>query len=216
MSKKRSGNLFRRKNEAGAEPSKVRPAETAPMKERKPYRTLFASMLSIGTFTFGGGAVIIPLMRKKMVEDLGWLGEEELLDMVSIARSSPGAVSVNVAAQIGIRTAGVPGMALAVLAIVLPPFGWLTLISMFYDSFRTSPVVDAVLRSMQPAVAAVILCAAMDMLRSIRGKQKASGWLLFAAALVLGLYGVNVIWILLGGVAVGALVSVWGGKGDAA
>ena len=176
------------------------------------YRTLFTSMLSISAFTFGGGAVIIPLMRRKMVEELGWLSEEDMLNMMAIAQSSPGAVSVNVAAQIGHRTAGAFGMILAVLATVLPPFGWIVLVSLFYDSFRASPVVDAILRSMQPAVAAVILCAAMDMFRPIRRKKKTSDFLLFAAALALGLYGMNVILILLGGGVIGAGLAIAGGK----
>ena len=186
------------------------------MKENKKYLTLFTSLLSISAFTFGGGAVIIPLVRKKMVVDLKWFTEEEMLDMVAIAQSSPGAVAVNVAAQVGRRVGGYPGLALAVVATVLPPFVWLTVISLFYDSFRSSPVVDAILRSMQPAVAAVILCAAVDMLQSIRKKRACSGWLLFGAALGLGLCGVNVIWILLGGGLMGALLSIGGGKGRAA
>jgi len=181
-------------------------------KDPETYRTLFTSMLSISAFTFGGGAVIIPLMRKKMVEQLGWLSEEDMLDIIAIAQSSPGAVSVNVAAQIGHRTAGAVGMFLAALATVLPPFGWIVLVSLFYDSFRASPVVDAILRSMQPAVAAVILCAALDMFRSIRQSMNLSGWLLFAAAIGLGLCGVNVIFILLGGGILGASLAIAGGK----
>ena len=186
------------------------------MKAKNRYLVLFTSLLVISAFTFGGGAVIIPLMRKKMVEELGWLSEEELLDMIAIAQSSPGAVSVNVAAQIGLRTAGIPGLMLAVIATVLPPSVWLILISIFYDSFRSSPAVDAILRSMQPVVAAVILCAALDIFNSIRHKQRTSGWLLFGAALALGLYGVNVIWILLGGGILGAGISAVGGKRYAA
>ena len=186
------------------------------MKNRKTLLTLFTSMLTISAFTFGGGAVIIPLMRKKMVEELGWLTEEEMLDVIAIAQSSPGAVSVNVAAQIGYRTAGISGMMTSAFATVLPPFVWLTLISLFYDSFRTSPVVDAILRSMQPVVAAVILCAAIDMFRPIRQKKKSSSWVLFAAALALGMYGVNVIVVLLCGGVIGAVISVMGGKRHAA
>lgn len=182
------------------------------MKNHEKLRTLFISMLIISGFTFGGGSVIIPLMRKKMVNELGWLTEEDMLDTIAIAQSSPGAVSVNVAAQIGYRTAGVSGMMVSAFATVLPPFVWLTLISVFYDAFRTSPVVDAILRSMQPVVAAVILCAALDMFKSIRRKQNITGWLLFAAALALGLYGVNVIFVLLGGGLIGAFISVIGGK----
>ena len=169
-------------------------------------------MFFISGFTFGGGSVIIPLMRKKMVKDLGWLTEEEMLDIMAIAQSSPGAVSVNVAAQIGCHTAGLPGMLVAAFATILPPFFWIVLVSLFYDAFRSSPVVDAILRSMQPVVAAVIFCAAMDMLQSIRSKKATSGWLLFAAALGLGLCGVNVILILLAGGVIGALISMTGGK----
>ena len=182
------------------------------MQNLKRYRTLFTSMFFISGFTFGGGSVIIPLMRKKMVEELGWLSEEEMLDIVAIAQCSPGAVSVNVAAQIGHRIAGMPGLFCSALATVLPPFSWLVIISLFYDSFRASPVVDSLMRCMQPAVAAVILCAALDMLKSIRQKKQIPPWILFAAALILGLYGVNVIWILLGGGAIGAILSVMGGK----
>lgn len=173
-------------------------------------------MLSISAFTFGGGAVIIPLIRRKMVEELGWLEEEEMLDIIAIAQSSPGAVSVNVAAQVGYRTAGIPGLLLAAFATVLPPFAWLVLISLFYDSFRASPVVDAIMRSMQPMVAAVILWAATDMAGDIYKKQRLSGWIIFAVALILGFYGVNVIWILVVGGIIGVAVSAKGGNNHAA
>lgn len=177
------------------------------------YWTLFSSMFMISGFTFGGGAVIIPLMRKKMVRELGWLTEEEMLDMMAIAQSSPGAVSVNVAAQIGYQTAGPLGVAAATFATVLPPFTWLVLISLFYDSFRTSPLVDAILRSMQPAVAAVILFAAVDMFKPLLKKKRTSDMLLFAAALALGLYGMNVIAVLLGGGVIGAAIAMLSQKG---
>lgn len=177
------------------------------------YWTLFSSMFMISGFTFGGGAVIIPLMRKKMVRELGWLTEEDMLDMMAIAQSSPGAVSVNVAAQIGYQTAGPLGVAAATFATVLPPFTWLVLISLFYDSFRTSPLVDAILRSMQPAVAAVILFAAVDMFKPLLKKKRTSDMLLFAAALALGLYGMNVIAVLLGGGVIGAAIAMLSQKG---
>ncbi len=178
------------------------------LKRKKTLLTLFSSMFSISSFTIGGGAVIVPLMRKKMVEELGWLTEEDMLDVVAIAQSSPGAVAINVASQLGYRIAGLSGQLVSIFATVLPPFLWISVISLCYDAFRTSPVVDAFLRSMQPAVAAVILCAAISMLKPIRDKKKLSGWILFAAGLALGLSGVNVIWILLIGGVIGALVSI--------
>ena len=71
------------------------------------YRTLFLSALQLSTFTFGGGFVIIPLMRKKFVEKLHWIDEQEMMDYTAIAQSSPGAIAVNAAILVGYRVAGV-------------------------------------------------------------------------------------------------------------
>ena len=178
-------------------------------KKTSPCATLFWSMLYISAFTFGGGFVIIPLIRKKVVEELGWLSEEDMLDVVAMAQSSPGAVAMNVAAQTGYRVAGVKGTLCAVAGTVIPPFVWISIISMCYDAFRTSPIVDAFLRSMQPAVAAVIFAAALSMLKPICERKKASSWLMFAAGLALGLSGLSVTWILLFGAVFGAVTALW-------
>ena len=68
--------------------------------------TLFFSMLSISTFTFGGGFVIVTLMKRRFVDDLHWLDEDEMLDMTAIAQSCPGAIAVNGAILVGQRVAG--------------------------------------------------------------------------------------------------------------
>ena len=73
------------------------------------YLTLFLSTLQLSAFTFGGGFVIIPLMRKKFVEKLHWLDEQEMMDFAAIAQSSPGAIAVNASILIGYRIAGLPG-----------------------------------------------------------------------------------------------------------
>ena len=177
---------------------------------------LFSGMLKISAFTFGGGYVIIPLIRKAFVEKHGWLSEEEMVDMVAIAQSSPGAVAVNVAAQLGFRIAQTRGMLAAVAGTLLPPFLWLSIISLCYDAFRTSPVVDAFLRSMQPAVAAVILSAAISMLRSLKSKKKPATWILLTGALALSYAGMKAIYILLLGACAGALLSFWEVKRHAA
>lgn len=167
-------------------------------------------------FTFGGGFVIIPLIRKKFVDQLQWLSEEDMLDIVAMAQSSPGAVAMNVASQTGYRIAGARGTVAAVADTVIPPFVWISITSLCYDAFRTSPIADVFLRSMQPAVAAVIFAAALSMLKPIRDRKKASSWLMFAAGLALGLCGLNVIWILLVGAVFGAAASLWEVKRHAA
>ena len=87
----------------------------------KQYATLFLSTFQLSAFTFGGGFVIIPLIRKKFVEQLGWIGEEEMLDLAAIAQSSPGAIAVNISILVGYRVAGIPGALLTVVGTVTPP-----------------------------------------------------------------------------------------------
>ena len=77
--------------------------------------TLFHSMLAISAFTFGGGFVIVPLMKKRFVDKLKWLEEDEMLDMTAIAQASPGAIAVNASILVGRRLAGAAGIAAAVL-----------------------------------------------------------------------------------------------------
>ena len=171
-------------------------------------------MLRISAFTFGGGFVIIPLMRKQFVEKLHWLEEEDMLDMIAIAQSSPGAVSVNIASQLGFQKAGVAGSVCAVAGAILPPLVWLSLISFCYEAFRTSPVVDAFLRSMQPAVAAVILSASLSMLRSLKHKEHFSTWALLAGAVVMSMLGFKALVILFFGGLAGVAITLWRAKKD--
>lgn len=175
--------------------------------KHKIFVTLFFTMLRISAFTFGGGFVIIPLIRKQFVEKLGWLNEEDMLDMIAIAQSSPGAVAVNVASQVGYQMAGPAGTACAVLGTLIPPIVWLASVSLCYDAFRSSPVVDAFLRSMQPAVAAVILSASLSMLRSLKHKERVSTWALFVGALLLSALGVTAVYILLLGAVLGIVIA---------
>lgn len=85
------------------------------------YRELFFSTFKLSACTFGGGFVIIPLMRKKFVEELGWIEEDEMLDLIAIAQSSPGAIAVNASILVGYHVAGFLGAMLTVLGTVLPP-----------------------------------------------------------------------------------------------
>ena len=117
--------------------------------------TLFFSMLSISTFTFGGGFVIVTLMKRRFVDDLEWLDENEMLDMTAIAQSCPGAIAVNGAILVGQRVAGAAGIIVATVATIIPPMVILSLVSYFYALFADNPYVAAVLAGMQAGVAAV-------------------------------------------------------------
>ena len=97
----------------------------------------------LSAFTFGGGYVIVPLMRKKFVEEYRWIEEKEMLDLVAIGQSAPGPIAVNTSILVGYRLAGVPGAFFTILGTVLPPLIIISVISLFYTAFRESPAVAA-------------------------------------------------------------------------
>lgn len=92
---------------------------------------LFFSTLYISSFTFGGGFVIVTLMKKKFVDELHWITEEEMLDMTALAESAPGAIAVNAAILVGWQVEGLLGMITAVVGTILPPMVILSIISYF-------------------------------------------------------------------------------------
>ena len=158
---------------------------------------IFISTLYLSAFTFGGGYVIVTLMKKKFVDELHWIDEEEMLDMVAIAQSSPGAIAVNGSIIIGYRLLGVPGALVNIVATVLPPLIILTIISYFYAAFRSSPIVSAVMRGMQAAVAAVILDVVWNMLKGLVKEKNVVKYFLLVAAFIASVYfKVNILIII--------------------
>lgn len=117
---------------------------------------LFKSMFVLSACTFGGGFVIVSLMKKKYVEELKWLEEDEMLDVTAITQSAPGPLPVNASVIIGYRIAGVIGSLTAILGTILPPMIIISIISLFYEEFRTNPYISTALQVMRAGVAAVI------------------------------------------------------------
>ena len=170
--------------------------ETKPSGKNK-YWTLFLSTLTISAFTFGGGYVIVSLLKKKFVDELHWLEADEMLDLAAIAQSSPGAVAVNAAILVGYRTLGPPGMAIAVLGTIIPPFVIISLISLCYTAFRTNPIVAAVLKGMQSGVAAVIADVTVNLSRNVQRESGVIGVLIMVGAFLASwMFNVNVLWII--------------------
>lgn len=174
-------------------------------KQRK-LLTLFLSTLQLSAFTFGGGFVIVPLMRKKFVEELGWIEEQEMLDFTAIAQSSPGPIAVNASILVGYHVAGIPGALLTALGTVLPPLVIISVISLFYQAFRDNAVVNVVMAGMLCGVAAVICDVVITMSRSILKEKRILPVVMLAAAFVAVRYlGVNIILIILLSGVIGAL-----------
>ena len=125
-------------------------------KDYSKLRTLFKTMFLLSSCTFGGGFVIVSLMKKKYVEELKWLGEGEMLDVTAITQSAPGPLVVNASVMIGYRIAGLIGSLVAVAGTILPPMIILSVISVFYEQFRSNPYIAVALQVMRAGVAAVI------------------------------------------------------------
>lgn len=133
---------------------------------------LFLNMLYISALTFGGGFVIVTFMKKKFVDELQWIQEDEMLDMVAIAQSSPGAIAVNAAILVGHKIDGFIGMAVAVIGTIIPPMVILTAVSFFYESFFRNIYISMILKGMQAGVVAVILDVVCELSgRVIKGKS---------------------------------------------
>ena len=82
---------------------------------------LFKTDVLVSSFSFGGGYVVLPMIRRYFVEEKGLFGEDELMDMAAVAQSSPGAIAINLAVLCGRKTAGTAGAVVAGIAAVLPP-----------------------------------------------------------------------------------------------
>ena len=160
--------------------------------------TLFSSMLYISAFTFGGGFVIVTFMKRRFVDTLHWISEQEMLDMTAIAQSSPGPIAVNAAIQVGWKMAGFAGMLAAVLGTILPPMLILSVISMFYQLFADNRYVALILKGMSCGVAAVILDVSLSLGKTVWAEKQWVRLLVMAAAfLATFFFKVNVIWIIL-------------------
>ena len=171
------------------------------MKQKKSlslYLWLFKVNFFISAFTFGGGYVVIPMIRKYFVTEKHLFSEDELMDMAAIAQSSPGAIAINLAVLAGFRSAGFSGAVLCGVSSVLPPFLILSVISTCYQVFRDLPVVAAVLKGMEAAVGALIVDIVFDMGAAVLKEKKPFFASLMPAAFAGSfLLGINVMVILL-------------------
>jgi len=171
---------------------------------------LFLSTLYISAFTFGGGFVIVTFMKRKFVDELHWIEENEMLDLAALAQSSPGAIAVNAAILVGWKVCGFAGMLVAVLGTIIPPMLILTIISFFYAAFATNTYVALVLKGMQAGVAAVILDVVFDLGNKIFKLHKPIYLIIMVCAfLATFVFHINVIYIILVSALVGIILELF-------
>lgn len=177
----------------------------------KLYMWLFGINLFISSFTFGGGYVVVPMIRKYFVQKKKLFSEEDVVNMAAVAQSTPGAIAINLSALAGYRCAGVAGTVISCVAALLPPLLILSVISVGYSAFCSNVVIAAVLRGMQAGVAALIVDLVADMcMMIIRKKSKLLTFMMpfaFVGSFVLGI-NVAVILFICCGLCIGQMYKV--------
>lgn len=168
--------------------------------------TLFKSTFLLSAFTFGGGFVIVSLYKKKFVEELKWLDEDEMLDITAIAQSSPGPILVNASVILGYRMAGIAGSLIAVLGTTLPAIVIISVISYFYTQFRSNRIIAIALQVMRAGIAAVIFDVVINLVKKIINTHRALYLLLMLAAFMAAvIFDVNAMLIIIACLTIGII-----------
>lgn len=179
--------------------------------------SLFLTFFKIGLFTFGGGYAMIANIREVVVEQKKWLDEEDLLQVITVAESTPGPIAINLATYVGYKKKGFFGSLLATLGVVLPSLIIIYTVSLVLDRFMANRIVSYAFRGIQCAVAFLILKAGMDMFAKL--EKKPLPLTLFAVVLgtllIAELYALqlsSIVLILAGGL---LGIALYSGKGAA-
>lgn len=167
-------------------------------KDIKMYVWLLATNLFISAFTFGGGYIVVPMVRRFFVAKKHYFSEEDLVNMAAVAQSTPGAIAINLSALAGYKVAGIVGASISCIAAVIPPLVILTAVSAFYKVFISNTIIVAVLKGMEAGVAALMVDLIIDMCYLMLKKKS----LLLSAMIPLSfianfILGINVALILL-------------------
>ena len=131
---------------------------------------LFWAFFKIGLFTFGGGYAMIATIREEIVERKNWLDEDELMQIIAVAESTPGPIAINMATYVGYKKRGVLGSAAATLGVVVPSLIIIYIISLFLDAFMANKYVAYAFVGIKCAVAFLILKAGMGMFQKLEKK----------------------------------------------
>lgn len=158
---------------------------------------VFITFFKIGAFTFGGGYAMIPLIQKETVENHGWVTDEDILEIIAIAESTPGPIAINSATFVGYRTCGVLGSVAATLGVVLPSFVLIFAISFMLRQFQELKAVQYAFHGIRAGVMA-LLCKALWGMYKKNQKNWASYLVMAGSFLLTGILDVSVLPVLAG------------------
>ena len=169
---------------------------------------VFLSFFKIGAFTFGGGYAMIPLIQNEAVEQRHWVTDDDILEVVAIAESTPGPIAINSATFVGYKAAGVLGSVCATLGVVLPSFVVILALSFVLRQFQELEAVRYAFFGIRAGVLALLVKALWTMYQ-----KSPKGWVSYvvmAASFVLtAIFDVNVIFVIIGCAVFGVATSFW-------
>lgn len=168
------------------------------------YLKLFISFFKIGTFTFGGGWAMIPLIEREVVDKQNWIKREDFVDALAIAQSLPGVLAVNISILIGNKLRGLKGCLMATLGTILPSFLIILAIAIWFVQTYDNPVVERIFKGIRPAVVALIVSPVFSTAKTARINIK-TVIIPIIVALSIWLGGVSPIWFVLLG-AIGGIL----------
>lgn len=173
------------------------------------YFQLFYTFFKIGLFSFGGGYAILSLIQKDVVENFGWITTSEFTEVVALSQVTPGPIAINSATYIGYKVTGsVLGSLFTTLGVVLPSFLVLSIIVIFLQKFKNSPVIDRAFKALRPTVLGLILAAGLSLLKPENFIDWKS-FVIFGLSIVLSLmYNIGVIPLIIGSGIVGIILYI--------
>ncbi len=163
---------------------------------------LFCSFVKIGTFTFGGGYAMLPVIEREVVAKRNWVDEKDWLDMVVIAQTAPGILAMNISILVGSKTYGKRGAVVAALGSALPSFFVILIFAIFVSRVQESPIADKMFRTVRPAIVALIAVPVFSLGKSANVNIY-SVWYVIAIAIAIALLGVSPIYIIMGAITIG-------------
>lgn len=175
----------------------------------KQYWELFISFVKIGVFTFGGGYAMIPIIQQEVITRRGWIGEQEFLDLLTLAQSAPGPISLNTAVFVGYKMYGYRGALTSLAGVVLPSFVIMLLIAVFFAQVRHNAIIDAAFKGIRPVVVALMFAPIIGFTKGLRGYIVAVA---AAIALAIWYWGISPVYLLFAGGVIGVLIAARRGK----
>lgn len=168
---------------------------------------LFIKFFKIGLFTFGGGYAMISLIQSEVVDNMKWIDEKEMINMIVIAQTTPGVLAVNTATFVGYRVAGIAGAAFATLGAILPSIIIIAVISLFFNAFKNLKYAAYAFNGIRAGVVLLIANAVVT-LNKKNTKNIFYYIILVLTVIVHVVLKINLIYILIASAVIGIIYSL--------